>query len=95
MARGTTYVWQLTVVHHGTETTFPQPPQSEARFAIVDAATAAEIEEAKRSGSHLAAALAFARAGMKHEATTEFAALAKKYPRNEAVRRLLESVQGW
>ena len=65
------YVWQLTVVHHGTETMFPQPPQSEARFAIVEAVTAAEIEEAKQSGSHLAAAFAFARAGMKNEAATE------------------------
>jgi len=76
LARGKIYRWQV-VAAKGRETvTVPSPPAAEARFSVLDQATAARIEHARASpNGHLLAAVLFAHAGMPADALRELEAL--------------------
>jgi anti-sigma factor RsiW len=95
LARGRTYVWQVTAVKDGSEIKAPQWPAPEARFHIVDGRKLAEIETAKRrhSGSKLLVGLLCARAGMLDAAAENFRSLMKENPKSAIARKLLQQVQ--
>lgn len=97
LARGRIYTWQVTALKDGQEIVSPVPPAPEARFKVLEAKQAAEIEQARKlaKGSHLTLGVVYARAGLVDEARREFQALVKENPSSTTAHKLLESVQSW
>lgn len=97
LARGRIYTWQVTALKDGQEIVSPVPPAPEARFMVLEAKQAAEIEQARKlaKGSHLTLGVVYARAGLIDEARKEFQELVKENPNSTTARKLLESVQSW
>jgi hypothetical protein len=94
LARGQVYSWQVKAIRDGQEFITPRPPAPQARFRILDRATAAEIARARRDySSHLLLGLLYARAGLLDEAEQELGALQKANPDVAIVRRLLANVR--
>ena len=93
LKRGSIYNWQVTANKAGQEIKSPIRPAPDAKFKIVDAAAANDIEAARRTGSHLLLGTAYANAGLTAEAEREFQALVKQNPRSELAKRLLRKVQ--
>jgi len=96
LARGQVYSWQVKAISGGQELIAPRPTAPQAKFRILDQATAAEIARARRdyASSHLLLGLLYARAGLLAEAEQEFRALQKANPDSGAARKLMASVSG-
>jgi hypothetical protein len=97
LARGRIYSWQVTAFKNGQEIVSPVPPAPEARFKVLEAAQAEEIERARKlaQGSHLTLGVIYARAGLFNEAEKEFQELVRKNPDSPVARKLLNSLQAW
>jgi hypothetical protein len=94
LARGRTYLWQVTALAGGQRVTAPAPPAPEARFAVAGADVMAEVEKrrAQAPASHLVAAVALVEAGLLDDAEAELDALAADNPGSPEVARLRESL---
>jgi len=94
LRRGGTYSWQVTA-HRGSEDiTEPKPPRPEARFTIVDAATADRIAEmqTRLANEPLTLGVLLAESGLIDEARVQLSR-ASRLPESRAVAaRLLESL---
>jgi len=95
LKRGRIYSWQAKAIKDSQEFKSPRPPAPQARFRILDQATANELERAQRAhaSSHLTLALLYADAGLSDEAEHELRTLQKANPNSAIVRRLLASVE--
>ena len=93
LKRGSVYNWQVTAIKAGQEIKSPVRPAPDAKFKVIDAAAANEIEAARRTGSHLVLGTLYANAGMIAEAERELQILVKQNPRSELARKLLRKVQ--
>jgi DNA-dependent RNA polymerase auxiliary subunit epsilon len=96
LKRGQIYQWQVTaILKNGEETKSPVRPAPDAKFKVLDAAKANEIEQAKKrfGNSRLLLGILYANAGLLDEAAGEFQMLLKKNPKSEAARKLLRQVQ--
>jgi hypothetical protein len=94
LAREQTYEWQLIAFRGEERVTLEKPPESPARFRVVDASTATRIEKlvaAKRT--HLELAVEFGRAGLLEDARREMAAAITQHPADPAIERLRDSLQ--
>ena len=95
LQRGRAYLWQVTA-RKGDETVIsPVRPAPDARFRIVDAEAAEQIDLAEKHHprSNLIRGLAYARAGMLADAEREFTALVRKNPGSSQAQRLLQQVR--
>jgi Putative zinc-finger len=95
LPRGQVYSWQVKAIRDGQEFIAPRSPAPEAKFRILDQATADEIARARRdyASSHLLLGLLYARAGLLDEAEQELGALQKANPDVAIVRRLSANVR--
>jgi hypothetical protein len=94
LARGQVYSWQVKASRGGQDFIAPRPSAPQARFRILNQATAAEIARARRdyASSHLLLGLLYARAGLLADAEQEFRELQKANPDSDAPRKLTASV---
>jgi hypothetical protein len=90
LPRGRTYVWQIEARTPAGRVAAPAPPEAEARFHVASAETAARVEAAVGSGSHLAAGVALAEAGFVEEAEQQFGQLVALNPGSAEARKLLD-----
>jgi hypothetical protein len=88
LARNETYEWQVKRRIGDSITSAPAPPAPSARFRIVSKSSAEEIRKARLASSHLLLALAYARAGMLHEAKAAVDELRALNPESPVVREL-------
>jgi hypothetical protein len=95
LARGKTYLWQVTAVKDGQEIKSPVRPAPDARFKILEAQKLSEIAEAKRRfpDSPLVIGILYARAGLLAEAEREFQKEINKNPQSKAARNFLRQVR--
>jgi hypothetical protein len=95
LRRGTVYSWQVTALKDGKEVTSPRPPTSEAKFRVLEQATATELARAREqhAGSHLILGILHAQAGLLDQAERDFQTLADQNPRSLVAKKLLQSVQ--
>jgi hypothetical protein len=95
LPRGGLYSWQVAATRGNETIKSPTTPAPEARFKVLDAAGAAELENARRDhhDSHLILGLVYTRSGLMDEAEREFKALLKANPRSPVAERLLRSAQ--
>ena len=94
LARGRRYSWQLTVRANGRQFTSPQPPEPEARFQVLDAASENNLSAVKEAApnSHLVLGIAYAQAGLLADARKELQSAADRNPGSELVAALLASL---
>lgn len=88
LPRGAAYTWIVAAGGHR----FPQPPAPEARFEILAAGAAAEVERARASGSRLLLAVVAGRHGLWEEARAALDQVARDNSANESIARLRENV---
>jgi hypothetical protein len=94
LQRGAIYSWQVTANKDGKLVPSPTSPAPEARFFVIDEASANGIAQAQQqyTNSHLVLGVLFARAGLLDDAERELKALVKANPRSAVARKLLVSV---
>lgn len=91
---GRVYSWQVTAVKDGKEIISPSAPAPEARFKVLDKATANELSHVERvAGSHLVRGTLYARAGVLDDAERELRVLLEDNPNSPIARKLLQSVR--
>jgi anti-sigma factor RsiW len=95
LKRGDIYYWQVKAIKDGQEFKSPRPPAPQAKFRVMDGATADELAKARRAcaSSHLTMGLLYAQAGLLDEAEREFQALLKNNPDSALGLRLLKQVR--
>jgi hypothetical protein len=95
LRRGGIYQWQVTAVKDGEDIKSPVRPAPDARFKVIDAAAANDIDAAKRTNgnSHLLLGIVYANAGLLDDAEREFQALLNQNPKSEVARKLLTKVR--
>jgi hypothetical protein len=77
----------------GSSVVAPAPPKPEARFRVLDAGRAEALAAARMGGSHLAAAVVLADAGLADDARKELAALRDANPGSGLAQQLYESLE--
>jgi hypothetical protein len=94
LPRGGSYRWQVTAIRDGSEVRSPVRPAPDAKFFVLDAEHASEIENVKRQfpRSNLLLGLAYATGGLNEDARREFESLLRKNPGAQSIRRLIAQV---
>jgi hypothetical protein len=94
LPRGSTYVWQVTAHVGNVNDTEPKPPRPEARFAVVDAATAEKFMalRTRLSDEPLSLGVLLAEAGLISDARVELERAADVPESSELARRLIDSL---
>ena len=95
LKRGVVYKWSVTAIVNGEELSSPAASAPEARFGILDEERALELNLLKRTPSHLALGVFYARAGILAEAEREFQSLVNDNPQSQLAIKLLRLVQSW
>ena len=94
--RGEVYSWTVSATVHGEEVISPAPADPEVKFGILDDAELRALNRLqKRTDSHLALGIAYARAGLISEAERELNELMKENAGSNEVRKLLDRVRSW
>ena len=94
LKRGAIYYWLVKSIKDGQEFKAPRPPAPQAKFRILDEATADELAKARRAyaSSRLTLGLLYAQAGLLKEAELELQALLKTNPDSALAHRLLRQI---
>jgi len=93
LPRGGTYSWQVTAHRGNDNITEPKPPRPEARFTIVDEATATRIAElqARLANEPLTLGVVLAEEGLIVDARIQLARAAAEHPETADVARRLSA----
>jgi hypothetical protein len=91
--RGQVFSWVVTALVDGKKVVSPAASEPEMKFAVLTTAQAQELSRLRKSNSHLALGVFYARAGLMDEAEREFQSLVKLNPLSELPRKLLQSVR--
>jgi hypothetical protein len=93
LRRGQIFSWAVTALVDEKKVVSPSASAPEMKFAILSAADFHELTRLKKSNSHLALGVFYARAGLLDQAEHEFQSLIKLNPDSELPRKLLQSVR--
>ena len=93
LRRGQIYSWAVTAVVDGKKVVSPSASVPEIKFAVLSTADFREINRLKKSRSHLALGVFYARVGLLDQAERELQSLSKLNSESERARKLLESVR--
>lgn len=92
LERSRLYSWQVTASSSSGSQVAPRPPQPQARFRILSATDAEDIQRAREMTpvSHLLLGLVFSRKGLFNDAEKEFRMLLAENPDSPVAKRLHE-----
>ena len=93
LRRGQIFSWVVTAVVDGKKVVSPSASAPEIKFAVLSTADFQELNHLKKSNSHLALGVFYARVGLLNEAEREFKGLVELNPQSELPRKLLQSVR--
>jgi hypothetical protein len=93
LRRGQIFSWVVTALVDGKEIVSPSASAPEVKFAILSGNDLNELNQLKKSDSHLALGVFYARVGLMTEAEREFQKLLQFNPQSELPRKLLQSVR--
>jgi hypothetical protein len=93
LRRGQIFSWVVTALIDGKEIVSPSAPAAEVKFAILSGNDLNELNQLKKSDSHLALGVFYARVGLITEAEREFQKLIQLNPQSALPRKLLQSVR--
>ncbi len=97
LKRGRTYTWQVELTSGRKHRLLPHPPEPPALMHIADEATAAAIDDARRTrpDDHLLRAVLEARGGLQADALHELALHLSEHPDDQRARALAASIAAW
>jgi hypothetical protein len=93
LRRGQIFSWTVTALLDGKKLVSPSASAPEIKFAVLSTADFQELSRLKRSDSHLALGVFYARVGLLNEAEREFEGLVELNPESDLPRKLLQSVR--
>src|SRR6185503_9435188 len=93
LRRGQIFSWVVTALVDGKKVISPSASAPEMKFAVLSTADFQELNRLKKSNSHLALGVFYARVGLFDEAEGEFERLVELNPQSELPRKLLQSVR--
>ncbi len=93
LRRGQIFSWVVTALIDGKEIVSPSASAPEVKFAILSGNDLNELNQLKKSDSHFALGIFYARVGLVTEAEREFQKLIQLNPQSELPRKLLQSVR--
>jgi hypothetical protein len=93
LRRGQVFSWVVTALVDGKEIVSPSASAPEVKFAILSSNDLNELNQLKKSDSHLALGLFYAKVGLVTQAEREFQKLIQLNPQSELPRKLLQSVR--
>ena len=93
LRRGQIFSWVVTAQVDGKEIVSPSASAPEVKFAILSSNDLNELNQLKKSNSHLALGVFYAKVGLVTEAEREFQQLIQLNPQSELPRKLLQSVR--
>jgi len=93
LRRGQIFSWVVTALADGNKVVSPSASAPEIKFAVLSTADFQELSSLKKSNSHLALGVFYARVGLLNEAEREFEVLVELNPQSELPRKLLQSVR--
>jgi hypothetical protein len=93
LRRGEVFSWLVIALVDGKKVVSPSASAPEMKFAVLSTAQFQELSRLKKSNSHLALGVFYARAGLLDEADHEFESLIKLNPQSELSRKLLQNVR--
>jgi hypothetical protein len=93
LRRGQIFSWVVTALVDGKEIVSPSASTPEVKFAILSGNDLNELNQLKKSNSHLALGVFYAKVGLVTEAEREFQKLIQLNPQSELPRKLLQSVR--
>ena len=83
----------MTALVDGKKVVSPSASAPEMKFAVLSTADFQELSRLKKSNSHLALGVFYAKVGLLNEAEREFERLVEINPQSELSRKLLQSVR--
>ena len=93
LRRGRIFSWVVTALVDEKKVVSPSASAPEIKFAVLSTADFQELSRLKKSNSHLALGVFYARVGLLNEAEREFEGLVELNPESELPRKLLQSVR--
>ena len=93
LRRGQIFSWVMTALVDGKKVVSPSASAPEIKFAVLSTADFQELSRLKKSTSHLALGVFYARVGLLNEAEREFESLVELNPQSALPRKLLQSVR--
>ncbi len=93
--RAKIYAWTVMSVVDGKEILSPGPSAPEMKFQVLSTRSLQQLQKLKKTRSHLALGVFYAREGMVAEADREFQFLNKENPRSRIAKKLLNEIQSW
>jgi hypothetical protein len=93
LRRGQILSWVVTAMMDGNKVVSPSASAPEIKFAVLSTADFQELNHLKKSNSHLALGVFYARVGLLNEAEREFEGLVELNPQSELPLKLLQSVR--
>ena len=93
LRRGQLFSWVVTALVDGQKVVSPSASLPEMKFAVLSSGEARELSRVKKSNSHFALAVVYARVGLLDDAEREFQSLIKLNPDSELLRKMLQSVR--
>jgi hypothetical protein len=93
LRRGQIFSWVVSALVDGKKIVSPSASVPEMKFLVLSATDFKELTLLKKSNSHLALGVFYARAGLLDEAEHEFVSLVELNPQSELPRKLLQSVR--
>jgi hypothetical protein len=93
LKRGETYVWIVVAVVDGKEVVSPGPAAPEMKFQVLSMRSLEQLNTLKKTRSHLALGVFYAKAGLTAEAQQEFQELVRLSPKSKVASKLLKAVR--
>lgn len=93
LKRGEIYSWAVVALVDGKEIVSPSASTAEIRFQILSNSDLEQLAVLRKSGSHLALGVFYARVGLINEAEAEFKELMRLNPDSKLIRRFLTGLK--
>jgi tetratricopeptide (TPR) repeat protein len=92
LKRGEVYLWTVVAIIDGKEIVSPGPAAPEMKFQVLSTRSLEQLNNLKKTRSHLALAVFYANAGLTAEAQQEFRELVRLNPKSKVTSKLLRAV---
>ncbi len=95
LKRGDIYAWTMVAVVDGKEIVSPGPSSPEMKFQILSPNSLQQLNQLKKTRSHLALGVFYSNVGMIAEAEREFQIIVRENPNAPVIEKLQKEIQSW
>jgi hypothetical protein len=91
LKRGEVYIWTVVAIIEGKEIVSPDPSSPEMKFQVLSARSLQQLNQLKKTRSHLALGVFYTNMGLTREAKREFQELMRLNPSSKIAERLFRN----